>query len=72
MKHTSLLIKATSLLSGIVLIILLIKMRSGASTSPGWWDVTVWAALAASYTFWQWKFVEASLAAISYMRTART
>lgn len=62
------LVGATFFLMGIALIPALMRSVSILISEASPWQVIVWLALSAGFTFWQWKFTEALIAAFPYIR----
>lgn len=55
-------------LMGIALIPMLLRSASILISEASSSQIVAWLALAATYTFWQWKFTEALIALFLYAR----
>lgn len=62
------LVGATFFLMGIALIPTLLRSMSILISEASPWQIVAWVALAVGFTFWQWKFTEALIAALPYAR----
>lgn len=64
------LIGTTFLLASVALVPTFLHSISILPSEVSPLGIGVWLALAAAYTFWQWKFTEATIALIPYARKA--